>query len=200
MNAVQAKALTIVFLLVGFVPAYFLTSSGDRWFAVGLWLLCSVVVGLVVVTTPVLRCPQCGRATRYFDTYSDWTARLTGEFRRCVRCASCGTIIDRLSGDAIARTGADEARVIGRLAASLRMRLGLLWAGLALIFASLGVAAIIVRIMIDGNARPHRAGMVLAGCGVALVAGLALLLIAWWLKPQEEHRVFAKGIRLRSRG
>lgn len=203
MNAYTAKALVMATLLLGVAPAYFLTPSGDRWFAVGLWLLFSVIVGILVILKPVLHCPDCGRATRFFVNHAGWSARDPGGFRRHVTCANCGCIMDRLSGDVVGRIPPEEARIANRLVSSIRMRLGLFCVGCALIVGSIGVGTIVVRIVLQGSAHRDRAAIVLLGCGVAFLGGLFSLATSWWLNRKakrlaDEHDIkLRKGIRVR---
>jgi hypothetical protein len=203
MNGYLVKALAIIVLLAGVIPVYHSMPRGDRAFAVVLWLVFSGLVGFLVLIMPLVRCPGCGWVTPYFDNYSAWRARMTGYARRNVKCPKCHTIIDRLNGSEVGQMPRDEARILDRLVFMIRLRLGLLWVGGALIIASIGVAIIIVQILRQENAHRDRGGVVLFGCGLVFLLGIVLWATSWWLKRKakrlaEAHHIqMPRGIRVR---
>jgi hypothetical protein len=198
MNAHTAKAFVIAGLLVvsalGYL-AYLRQPSGDRWFAVVVWLAFAGFAGILVLLVPVLRCPNCGRATAYFDNYFEWTDRLTGGFRRRIKCKSCHCIIDRLTGTVVARLPRDEGRLISRLLLLVRIGWTLCSAGYALVIGSVGIGAIVADGIAEGVGNRHRAGVVLLGCGIALTAGLLLAVAGHWLKRRAGRMVEERGIK-----
>jgi hypothetical protein len=203
MSGYLVKVVVLTVLVGGVVPVYFLMPGGDRRFAVVLWLVFSGVVGLLVLVMPLLCCPGCGWVTPYFDNYYAWGARLTGYARRYVKCPKCHAIIDRLRGSAVGQVPRDEGRILDRLVFMIRLRLGLLWVGGALITASIGVAIIIVQILRQEHANRDRAGVVLFGCGLAFLLGILLWVTSWWLKRKVKklanahHIQMSRGIRVR---
>src|SRR5262245_18902886 len=111
----MGKIVVIATLLFSVLLAYWLEPGGDRWFAVGVWLVLTVIVGTIVLLMPVLHCPDCDRATPYMNNYRAWTARLTGNARQNVKCRHCGCIFDRLTSRVIGRMPLGESRVIDRM-------------------------------------------------------------------------------------
>jgi hypothetical protein len=153
-------------------------------------------VGLLVLLLPVLRCPGCGRATRYFDNYSGWGARFTGDAYRHVNCRRCGCVIDRLTRSEVGRVPLDEVRILDRIVFLIRTALGLFLAGCSLVVCSTGVAIIIVQVMNEAGARRDRGALVLLGCGLVFLAGLASVAAAWWLKRKAWRLAAAHGVKM----
>jgi hypothetical protein len=201
MSEYTRKFVIIAVLVSCLAPIYYSMPSGDRMFAVWLWLgFCGVIGGLIWFT-PILHCPRCGWCTPY-HTYS-WGARWTGYMRRYIKCRKCHCIIDRLTGESVGKLPPEEGRALDRLVRLIRLRLGLYWLGGSLIVGSLGIGFIILRIALDGAAHQDRARNVLLGCGLVFLVGVSSLATAWWLKRKtrrlanDHHIELAKGMSIR---
>ncbi len=116
MNAYLGKAFLIAILLAGFAGVYFKTTLGDRSFALGVWLVFSLVAGCWVLLLPVLRCPDCGRATAYFDNYSERQDSLTAVGIAATSSAKhCHSVIDRLDRTVVQRMTATDGKNVDRI-------------------------------------------------------------------------------------
>jgi type III secretory pathway component EscS len=202
MNAYLGKAFIIAILLAGFAGVYFRTPLGDRSFALGVWLVFSLIAGGWVLLMPVLCCPNCGRATAYFDNYSERQDSLTGGNRRHVKCKHCHSVIDRLNGTVVHRLTAVDGRNLDRIRFLLSMWLVLMAAGILLIGVSIVVGIIEVLITLESRANDH-ALIVGIGCVGVFVTGLLLVAIGWGMKRRahrfaEQNRIqFPNKVRIR---
>ncbi len=187
MNAYLGKAFIIAILLAGFAGIYFRTPLGDRTFALGAWLVFSLIAGCWVLLWPVLYCPNCGRATEYLDNYSERQNSLTGGHRRQFKCKHCHSVIDRLDGTVVHRLTAADGRNLDRISFLINMWLVLLAAGISLIGVSIVVGIIVVLITLEGRANNDHAPIVRLGCVGVFVIGLLLVVIGWCMK-RRAHR------------
>ncbi len=203
MNAYLGKALLIAILLAGFAGVYFKTPLGDRSFALGVWLVFSLVAGCWVLLLPVLRCPDCGRATAYFDNYSERQDSLTGGHRRHLKCKHCHSVIDRLDRTVVQRMTATDGKNVDRINSLFSLWLVLLAAGISLIVVSTVVGIIVVLITLEGRANNDHALVVRLGCIGGFVIGLMLVVIGWRMKrrahrfAEQNHIQYPKKIRIR---
>jgi hypothetical protein len=179
MNAHLGKAFLIAILLAGLAGVYFRTPLGDRSFALGVWLVFSLIAGCWVVLLPVLCCPNCGRATWYFDNYTERQDSLTGGRRRHLKCNRCHSVIDRLNGTVVRRLTAVEGRKLDRFSFLVNVGLLLMIAGILLIGASVVVGIIVVLIALEGRADNNHALVVRIACAGGFVIGLLLVVIGW---------------------
>ncbi|MCL6504522.1 MAG: hypothetical protein K6T86_17720 [Pirellulales bacterium] len=199
MSANIVKALLIAMLLAGVPLAYFTQASGDRWFAVVAWLAFAGIAGMVILLMPVLHCPNCGRATKYFDNYYPWTDRLRGGFLRHIRCKHCHSVIDRLSRTVVARLPRDEGQYITRLSVLVGIGRMLCAGGYALVIGSFGMGAIVAHGMVEGVGNRYRGGIVLLACGMAFTAGLLLAVAGHWLRRRGGRMAEERGIKYTTR-
>jgi uncharacterized membrane protein (DUF485 family) len=179
MNAYLGKAFLIAILLAGFAGVYFKTPLGDRSFALGVWLAFSLIAGGWVLLLPVLCCPNCRRATAYFDNYSERQDSLTGGHRRHLKCKHCHSVIDRLNGTVAHQFTAVEGRNRDRFSFLVNMWVLLMFAGILLIGVSIVVGIIVVLITLEGRANNDHALVVRLGCVGGFVIGLLLVVIGW---------------------
>ena len=189
----------IAVLVVGLVLMDFTQPSGDRGFAVVAGCVFAGVVAILILLIPVLHCPNCGRATAYFDNYFEWTDRLTGGFRRRIQCKHCHSMIDRLSRTVVAQLPRDEGDFIIRLSVLMRLGWTLRGAGYALVIGSVGLGAILVHGIAAGVGIYHRAGVVLLGCGIAFATGFLLAVAGHRLRCRARRLAEERGIEYTSR-
>jgi hypothetical protein len=187
MKAYLGKAFLIAILLAGFAGIYFNTPLGDRSFALGLWLVFSLIVGCGVLLLPVLRCPDCGRATDYFDNYSERQNSLTGGNRRYFKCRHCHSVIDRLNGTVVQRLTAVDGRILDRISFLINAWLVFLAAGISLIGVSIFFGILVVLITLEGRANNDHALIVWLGCVGVFVIGLLLVVIGWGMKRRADR-------------
>jgi ribosomal protein S27E len=196
MNANLGKAAIIAILLAGFAGIYFRTPVGDRSFALGVWLVFSLIFGCWILLLPVLRCPDCGRATMYFDNYSERVDSLTGGHRRHVKCKQCHSVIDRLGGTVVNRLMAEEGRNLDRIDFLLDMWRVLLAAGICLIGVSIVLGIIMVLITLDGHANNQRLAIGYSTCAGMFMLGLILVAAGWHQKRRASRFADQRGMRL----
>ncbi len=97
----------------------------------------------------------------------------------------------------------DEGRALNRLRFLIGAWLVLCCAGCSLIVASVVLGMIVAWSVDQGSANSHRAGVVLLACGVAVTAGLLLVVAGWWLKrrakqfAEERHTKLSTRVRIR---
>ena len=188
MNAYLGKAFLIAILLAGFVGIYFRTPLGDRSFGLGVWLVFSLIAGYWVLSLPVLCCPNCRRATEYFDNYSERQDAQSGGHRRHFKCKHCHSVIDRLNGTVVHRMTAVEGRKQNRFSFLINMWLLLLAAGISLMGVSVVGGIIVVLITLEGRANNAHALIVGLGCIGAFVVGL-LSVVMGWVMIRRAHRL-----------
>ncbi len=179
MNAYLGKAFLIAILLMGLVAIYFNAPLRDRSFAIGAWLVFSLIAGFWVLLLPVLFCPNCRRATAYFDNYTERQDSLTSGHRRYLKCKHCHSIIDRLNGTVVRRLTAVEGRNLDRFRFLFNMWLLLMIAGILLVGVSIVVGIIVVLINLEGRANNDHARVVRLGCIGGFIIGLMLVVIGW---------------------
>lgn len=182
MSPLRAKALFVALIVVGLAVIYIKTPPGDRWFSVGAWFVFSCGVAIYVLRLPVLRCPDCNRATPYFDNYSEEMDGLTGGTRRRVKCTQCHAIIDRLTCRVVERLPESVGQRLDRFGSLIGMWLLLVAAGVFLIVVSTILGFIVALIVRDGHANEDRLGVVFFGCGSAFILGFVLIAIGWYQK------------------
>jgi hypothetical protein len=187
MNAYLGKASLVAVLLAGFVGIYFKTPMGDRTFALGVWLVFSLIAGCWILLLPVLCCPNCRRATAYFDNYSERQDSLTGGHRRHLKCNHCHCVIDRLNRTVVLRLTAVEGRNRDRFSSLVNMWVLLMFAGVLLIGVSIVVGIIVVLSTLEGRANNDHALVIRLGCVGGFVIGL-LLVVTGWRMIRRAHR------------
>lgn len=176
--------------------SYFTAPTGDRWFAMGVMAVFAVIVSITVYLLPVLRCPSCGRATDYFDNYTEQTERLTGGNRRHVICRNCHTTIDRLNGSALMQIAPEDGRILRHIIFLVFTRIFLLFVGWPLLLG--GAWSLIVIVWPEFQRIPHNPRFIAISvcCGLTLFAGIGCLATSWWLKRRLQGFAASQGIRL----
>lgn len=203
MNAYVGKAFLIAILLAGFAGVYLRIPLGDQPFALGVWLVFSLIFGFWVLLLPVLRCPDCGRATAYFDNYSERQNSLTGGHRRHLKCKHCHSVIDRLNRTVVQRMTATDGKNVDRINSLFNLWLVLLAAGISLIVVSTVAGIIVVLITLEGRANNAHAPIVRLICVGLFVIGILLMVIGWGMKrrahrfAEQNHIQSPKKIRMR---
>ena len=172
MRLSKAKSALISILLATPVAAYFGAPSGDRWFAVGLWLVFAIIAGAIVLLIPMLRCPDCGRETNYFHNYSE---TLANRHRRFTKCRGCHAMIDRATGDIVARIPPEEGQAIDR--SSILIQCGILFVimGINLLIVSVAILVITCLVVAEGRSNSNRTAIVVIGSGVGILLGILLI-------------------------
>ena len=145
MNAYIVKAILITLSLAGLPLMYFFPPRGvDRWFAVSAWLVFAGISSTLILLMPMLHCPHCGRATSYFDTYTETVDRLQGGRRRHIQCKHCHSIIDRLSRTVVTRLPKAKGRSLIRFSFLLGIGRLLCTVGYGLVVVSIFFGALVL--------------------------------------------------------
>lgn len=172
MRLSKAKSTLIGILLAGLVAVYFGAPSGDRWFAVGLWLVFAIIAGAIVLLIPMLRCPDCGRETDYFHNYSETVANRRYRF---IKCRGCHAMIDRESGEVVARIQPDEGQTLDRTSFLVQCAILFVFTGVCLIIVSVTIGVITILLITEGRGNSNRTATVFIGSGVGLLLGIMLI-------------------------
>lgn len=197
MDAYKGKAFIFAGLLFVGALLYFRFPNDRVVFYV--WMVGAAVVCYLILVRPVLHCPSCGRATRYFDDYSEWTDRLRGGWHRYVRCARCGCIIDRLNRLAVGRVSPATRGFLNRLDLLLRIWKWINAAAWTLAIASVALGLIVMHSVMHEMGNPQRARVVLLGCGIAFASALVLMVTGRWVLRRAKRLAEERGIPFSTR-
>jgi hypothetical protein len=196
LNANIAKYLIVAGSIVMIPLAYFTGPSGDRWFRMGAMAVFAIVLSCMFLPLSALRCPNCRRATDYFDTYSERYSRLSGGHRRFILCRHCYTTIDRLDGSALLQRAPEDGRTISHLGILCLTKLFMLVFGwILLLFGAWSLFAIAWPQSQRVPPNP-RIIVISVFCGLPFFVGFTMLVSTWWLKRRIQRLAASRGIRI----